>query len=234
MDKTVDLHRHLLVRLTPMAWAGLRPDTKVDVDADARGLWQAQGWPLVVTRQLASATGRVCLGWPLPTCWGRRRISLQLPCDGVDGSALFPTLTDLLERREPGHALPAMALSSLQRDLAAAGVQVGVYGSYGWQAMTGMAYVHGASDLDLLINVTSNEMADAAAAVLARPRPELPRLDGEFCFADGSGFAWREWQAWRSGQTRQILRKHLTGVGLLDRDGWQAMQVSRSAQEVCP
>ena len=153
MDNTVELRRHLLLRLAPAAWDDLRPDTQVDADADARAVWQAQGLPLVVARQLAGVAGRVCLGWPLPACWGRRRISLQAPRHELDGSALFPTLAELQQRQGPNNALPVSALSALQRDLAAVGVLARVYGSYGWQLMTGMGYVHAGSDIDLLMDV---------------------------------------------------------------------------------
>ena len=66
-----------------------------------------------------------------------------------------------------------------------------MYGSYGWQALTGETYVHAASDIDLQIQVPGFQAARQALPLLQQAR--LPgRLDGEFAFPAGHAIAWRE------------------------------------------
>ena len=66
-----------------------------------------------------------------------------------------------------------------------------MYGSYGWQALTGESYAHAASDIDLQIQVPGFEAARQALPLLQQAR--LPgRLDGEYAFPEGCAIAWRE------------------------------------------
>jgi hypothetical protein len=59
------------------------------------------------------------------------------------------------------------AWRSLLASLAAVGCAPRVYGGYGWQTLTQLAYVHADSDLDLLLPVDSATQADEVGRVLA-------------------------------------------------------------------
>ena len=96
-----------------------------------------------------------------------------------------------------------------------------VYGSHGWQCLTGLEHVHQGSDLDLLVPVHNAACADAAVRNLACFAAPM-RLDGELIFPDGSAVAWREWQLWRSGQVAQLLVKRNRSVALAAESGWLA------------
>jgi phosphoribosyl-dephospho-CoA transferase len=96
-----------------------------------------------------------------------------------------------------------------------------VYGSYGWQQLTGMDYVHAKSDIDLLVEVRTVAQADQASALLCTANDAGPlRIDGELAFESGAAVAWREWLRFRSGQTEQILVKRLAGATLEDAAVW--------------
>lgn len=211
------LQRHSLVRLTAAGWAQVRAG---DWDAEAGAClahWAQQGLPLVVTRQPApragaAPCGELALGLPAPARWSRRRIALRVPAEAVLYADLFPRMAavaPLLPR--PARA----AWAGLARDLEAQGLAVRVYGSHGWQQMTGLAYLHAASDLDLLVRVDRLDAADHAAALLMDTQAAGPRLDGELLFPGGTAVAWREWLPWRAGAVGSVLAKRRDGVALL-------------------
>jgi len=205
------LRRQQLLRLSAAGWTRLL-DAPWDAGARAcLALWAARGLPLVVTRQPSSDDDRVATGLPAPARHRRRRLSLAVALDDVMFLDEFPAAeaaTRLLRRGlEP-------ALRTLLASLGAAGCAPRVYGGYGWQALTQLAYVHAASDLDLLLPVDGAAQADAVVQVLAAAAWDGPRLDGELLFGDGAAVAWREWLAWRQGRVEQVLVKRLRGVAL--------------------
>ena len=206
------LRRHQLARLTAPGWSQVlaRP-----WDAQARAClthWAAQGLPLVVTRQPGIEAAHeqfVSLGLPAPTLWGRRRLSLE---------ALLTTLLYIDEFPHAGqvsHMLPREtrpAWRSLMAALSDCGAKARVYGSYGWQHLSGLRYLHPDSDLDLWIAVEGRRHADIVAARLLAFACEHPRLDGELVFSNGAAVNWREWIGWRAGRTHGVLVKYLHGA----------------------
>jgi phosphoribosyl-dephospho-CoA transferase len=95
-----------------------------------------------------------------------------------------------------------------------------VFGSYGWQAISGLDHVRPCSDLDLSVVVYGAAQEDTVAQVLQSCGATQPRLDGELLFADGAGVAWREWIEWRAGRTRAVLVKRVHGVTLQRDTAW--------------
>ena len=214
------LHRHQLVRLTEAGW---RCALAAAWDADARAclqLWADRDLPLVVTRQAAPVAApdtpprpaMVALGLPAPSPWRGRRIALAVEAGHIAGFDEFPTLGD-----------PALAIAAsgpdwdvLARALAPSQATARVYGSHGWQALTGLPHAHAGSDIDLWIAVADAAHADAVAAALWDAGDAMAaRLDGELTFPDGRAVAWREWRAWRAGLTRAILCRTLTDAALV-------------------
>ena len=215
----VSLDRHRLVWLSAQVWAEQATAQRHDVQALAcLQHWAAHGLPLVVTRQLQPhEVGTIALGLAAPARWGRRRLFLNSTMAQVQRVGDFPQARDL------GPQLPATAQrawTTLCAELAAAGLLPRVYGSYGWQWLTGLDHVHAQSDIDLLIACPSLEQADQASALLQRAPSTLPRLDGELVFDGGAAVAWREWAAWRAGQTATVLVKRLHGAALEDPHTW--------------
>lgn len=221
MTAMFSLHRHQLASLTRSGWAAVlgRP-----WDAQARdclGHWAIHQLPLVVTRQPADAgaDGWIALGLPAPARWGRRRLALQVPRAAVDGLGEFPQLADV-QNLLPPPARDAMRelLGRLRQCRAAARV----FGSYGWQAISGLDHVRAASDLDLSVAVEGAAHADAVVRALGSFEALQPRLDGELMFGDGAAVAWREWAEWRAGRARAVMVKRLDGLCLHRDAAWCA------------
>ena len=210
------LHRHQLVHLGAEGWQQVSAQACDDVARACIDHWAAARLPLVVTRQYPHNPAALALGLPAPLCWERRRLALQIDWRYVDWFDEFPSVQDV------GALLPRhgrAAWSRLGAALSALDAGGRVYGSHGWQHLSGLPYLRADSDIDLRLAVDDAHHADAVAAVLERHGTQLPRrLDGELQFADGRAFAWREWQAWRAGRSRAILCKTLNAVSLEWRD----------------
>ena len=212
------LHRHQLVRLTEAGWHELQARPW---DDDARACvahWAAQRLPLVVTRQpprvgAPHPDDELALGLAAPLCWQRRRLALATTRRHVGWFGEFPGIDDFVR------TLPARCRQpwrQLSESLLAAGATPRVYGSHGWQSLTGLAYVHAHSDVDLWTAVADAAQADTVSAFFDAFAPKgAPRLDGELVFPGGQAVAWREWRAWRSGRCRAVLAKTLAGASLV-------------------
>ena len=208
------LHRHQLVGLSDHGW---QRALSREWDDEARAClmhWAQHRLPLVVTRQPGGVSrgGDIAVGLAAPARWGRRRIALRIPSADVLHCDEFPRMESVTEQ------IPATAREAwrhLAAALRAAGICARVYGSHGWQQLTGLRYVHRDSDIDLWLGIADVRQASPAISALTMfEGPGLPRLDGELVFADGNAFAWREWQAWCDGRHSRILSKSLTGPAL--------------------
>lgn len=205
------LTRNQLVWLDPVAWAQI--EMRIwDVQAQAILMhWRAQRLPLVVCRQrLQTPPDQLCVGLPAPKQWSRRRLALTVRLDHLTKCEEFPVLSQVAQTHQWGAA--ALELSAA---LTALGVQAHVYGSHGWQWLTGLAYPHEASDLDLSVAVNSLEVASQVVKQLASTAFDC-RIDGEIVFPQGQAIAWRELQQLLQGQTSQVLVKDLHTIRLAD------------------
>ena len=215
----VPLHRHQIAWLSESGWQGVQ---QRDWDAPAHDClahWAARRLPLVVTRQDMAAIGdTIALGLPAPGRWSRRRLAITVQRNEVLYFDEFP-LAGQLVRVLPASARPAWR--RLCADLATANASARVYGSHGWQLLSGLSHVRAGSDIDLWLSVSDEAQADAAAACLQSASDDLPRLDGELMFDDGAAVAWREWLAWRAGRVKSLLVKTLVGSTLVRSRTWQ-------------
>lgn len=207
------LTRNQLVWLDPAAWVQMEAH---HWDAQAKEilvLWRTQRLPLVVCRQCPETPPELlCVGLPAPQQWSRRRLALTVRLDHLTARDNFPALLQVVQANQWGAA--ALELSE---SLAALGVQAHVYGSHGWQWLTGLAYVHEASDLDLSVLVHSLAQATEVVKQLASTALHC-RIDGEIVFPKGQAIAWRELQQLLLGQTSQVLLKgrHTLRLAALD------------------
>jgi phosphoribosyl-dephospho-CoA transferase len=207
------LHRHQLAHLTARGWQDI---LSMPWDADASAClqhWAAHALPLVVTCQPLPRNGvqaPVALGLSAPLAWQRRRLALHAAPAQVAWFTEFPTLAQALPQL-PRPARPAM--QALQGALHRLGVRARVYGSTGWQCLTGLRYLHEHSDLDLWLAVDDAQQADRVVDLLRACDVAL-RIDGELVFPHGGAVAWREWAAWREGRCRGVLVKRLHGAAV--------------------
>jgi phosphoribosyl-dephospho-CoA transferase len=214
------LHRHQLVRLSDEGWRLVREHADDGDSGECLRHWAERRLPLVVTRQhgtdVPQVDDHVALGIAAPSQWQRRRIALSVPLKHVTAVDEFPLLDDF-SREWPqmfgsGWGLRVDRLLSI-------GVPVHVYGSWGWQSATGLAYVHASSDVDLWSPVNDASHADEVAAAFADRTPTAgPRIDGELVFESGMAVSWREWRDWRAGRCKAFLAKTLGGAAL--RTSW--------------
>ena len=214
----VPLRRHRLAYLSALGWHEVLARAW---DAQARAClahWACERLPLVVTRQHPPGEGAeaapIALGLPAPLRWGRRRLALQVARESLVCFDEFPRAA------EAGRLLPRplrAAWRALDAGLGALHAGARVYGSHGWQLLSGLDHVHPGSDIDLWIAVDDAAHADAVARELQHfAGGQRVRLDGELVFPDGAAVAWREWHAWRGGRTRRLLVKRLDGATLAE------------------
>lgn len=198
------MQRHDLFHLSANGWAGVL-GRAWDAEALAcLGHWRNHDLPLVVSRQgRATDDAMVALGLPAPACWSRRRLALQVRAGQLGRPAVLPGVECV------AGVLPAGLVETLPKN-------VRIAGSFAWQRMTGLAYVHANSDIDLLVPVADAPAADAVAALLGDCSCAGPRLDGELIFPSGAAVAWREWAAVRGAMARQVLVKRLASAALED------------------
>jgi phosphoribosyl-dephospho-CoA transferase len=211
----LQLERHGLVWPTPAGWETLRAQALHDSTTQAIfGHWHSERLPLVVSRQPPGQDqDLVALGLPAPLQWARRRLAFALPLTQLAYSGRFPRLTKVAVRQRWRREAQALeqALGELLGHVTGA---VQVYGSHGWQCLTGLRYLRDGSDLDLRIAVPDLPTAAAVTELLAAQT--LPcRIDGELLFPSGQAVAWREMAQLLAGQVSQVLTKRLDGIALV-------------------
>lgn len=216
------LRRHQLVCLNALGWRQVRAQVQAQADQIQECLahWANDNLPLVVSRQTRGVPdGTLVLGLAAPARWGRRRLTLHVDRKGIAYFDAFP-LASAIHRLLPVRSRSAWL--SLCRALNQAGSPARVYGSHGWQHLTGLGYLQPTSDMDLLLPVASPEQADQVVTLLFghEQASRAPRLDGELVFGNGAAVAWREWAVWRAGQVQSLLVKRLQGVELTDMPFW--------------
>jgi phosphoribosyl-dephospho-CoA transferase len=183
-----DLRRHALVRLSRAPGAG------DDRDRALAARWQAAGRPFVVTRGGADPE-TVGLGFcvvdPNYAELRPRRVAARCARGDVAVVERPPRLDEIA--RCPAAAAQAASFSRLIGAAREADLDIRVYGSWMWQALTGERHVHDGSDLDVLIDVADAGEADRVAAFLERQEAGLAfRIDGELSIAGLGEVHWRE------------------------------------------
>jgi phosphoribosyl-dephospho-CoA transferase len=122
----------------------------------------------------------------------------------------------------PARWRPALA----QLDAAAKeiDIELRVFGSLAWQALSGLPYLTPQSDIDLLWHPQSNGQLQQGIDLLARwEQSSGLRADGEVLFGEGSAVSWREWAQLESGSDRRVLVKRVGSAELVDVDELQGM-----------
>ena len=223
--------RNRLVWLDDDAWHAIEAHAP-PWDGEARRIlahWRARRLPLAVGRQRAGVPPHtLCLGLPAPNRWRRRRLALDAPLAAVAACGDFPRLGDVAAAQRWGRDAGTLA-DALHR----LGATPRVYGSCGWQHLTGEESVHDASDIDLRVDVDSLDAACAATRVLAAAH--LPRrLDGELAFPAGDAVAWREFAQALAGDVRQVLVKRREGVRLVRLMEWEAVAAALPVGRTAP
>jgi len=203
------LRRHALVRLSQA------PETGNDTDRALGDRWQAAGRPFIVSRRRAEHDA-VALGFCVaderhPELRPRRVAAWTDPRHVVDVAGP-PRLDEIACC--PAAQAHAASFSRLASAAERAGLDIRVYGSWMWQALTGERHVRETSDLDVLVDVADAGEADRVAAFLQQEEVGLAfKLDGELSFAGLGEVHWREY---RQGKA-QVLLKSVDALRLMPR-----------------
>ncbi|WOB27030.1 MULTISPECIES: malonate decarboxylase holo-[acyl-carrier-protein] synthase [Xanthomonas] len=200
--------RHALVWLRDDAqWQAHTPGAQPRLQQ-----WFAAGLPAVVARGDGSeAPGSVRLGVPLPPGECKQRLALH--ADVVEiARCSEPLSLDAVIAHAPGELQPALQV--LRAHAQADALQPRVFGSFAWQALTGLTYVHAQSDLDLLWSIDTPEQAQTVVALLQRwERRHGMRADGELLLPNDIAVNWREY----ASDAQHVLVKSGNGCCLLPR-----------------
>jgi phosphoribosyl-dephospho-CoA transferase len=203
------LRRHTLV------WLSQVPDAETDVDRERATRWQTTHRPFVVTRRRSEGRD---VGLGFCTTDERhpqlrpRRVAAQIDARHVVDNARPPSLEAIA--RCPAAERHAHSFLLLMAAAAQAHLDIRVYGSWMWQALTGEQHVHESSDLDVVIDVAGTDAADRASAFLDREETNLAfKIDGELSFVGLGEVSWREY---RQGAP-EILLKSVDSMCLIAR-----------------
>ncbi len=200
-----------MVHVDPAAWRtelAARPDLAGEPLIEQ---WAARGWPLVVRRRCPrDRLGRLALGLPLPPALGKRRVAVDLPLSAIRAVNPPPALAAITAPAPWRGTVDAL----LRHDTD--GVTTRVFGSFAFAALTGLAYLTPASDLDLLWPLTADTPA-LLAKVIAVEADAPGRIDGEVVGTAGA-VNWRE----LADGAEEVLVKTLDGVALVGRRAFVA------------
>lgn len=175
-------------------------------------LWLEAGHPLVVCRQSPGAKDiRLALTQPLRL--GRQRIACRFDRDAVCRTRPPLEVGACLDCLDPD---ARQALSILDKAIRRSGARLGIFGSLAWEALTGEAYRHADSDIDIICDIASQDQLATCLAALEDAARRLPcRLDGEVRFPGGVAVAWRELASRLDCGKAQVLVKGDCDVRLL-------------------
>jgi len=245
VPESLNLYRHSLVWVRPECHAAVAAQVSDDEMRQYAETWLAADRPLVVARQPVANVGadhaRDCLsvrghgpllqtnfhllengisnhiavGLALPPALGKRRIAFS-----VDTGHIARDTQPLLLGDAIAHVPAAWqpALAELHGAAINIGIELRVFGSLAWQALSGIQYLTPRSDIDLLWQPRSHEQLQQGIALLARWEQDHGlRADGEVLFG-GDAVSWREWATLKSGGDRRVLVKRISSAELVGAD----------------
>ena len=180
--------RHAFAYPSPTSWTTwIATQPKLGMEPMVAD-WARAGRPLVVRRSARDdAAGLVPLGLPLPPSHGKRRIAIALAPEDILRVTPPPLLAEASVAAPP--VWQATIARVLQLD-----PQTRVFGSLSWQHLTGLPYLSGTSDIDLLWQLQPGTDATTLLAGISNIDRNAPmRIDGEILGMAG-GVQWRELQ----------------------------------------
>jgi phosphoribosyl-dephospho-CoA transferase len=178
--------------------------------------WLAADRPLVVARQPCESMplDTIAVGLALPPAQGKRRIALVVSKSDIARYSLPLQLSNAIASAPVEWQ---STLAELDTAAKAIDIELRVFGSLAWQALSGLPYMTRQSDIDLLWHPMSNKQLQQGIALLERwEQAGGLRADGEVLFGTGSAVSWREWATLKSGSDNRVLVKSISGAGLVD------------------
>lgn len=213
------MRRHDLVWLHPAASYTMSCAEPGSAAWSALAEWLAAGRPLVAARQTAGVT-QVQLGLSLPLAHGRQRLSILVEASQIAEVRPALGVRQCVAGLSAGQAAVLLALAER---IEASGARLGIYGSLAWETLSGEAYRHAASDIDLICDVADlTQYAIALDALRQAVADFSGRLDGELRLPDGRAVAWQEILALGNVPGKTVLVKGEQAVALQPLGDWLA------------
>jgi phosphoribosyl-dephospho-CoA transferase len=208
--------RHTLVWLRPESRATVAAQITDDAMHAHVSAWLAADRPLVVARQTCGNVmpDNIATGLALPPAHGKRRIALSVTAHDIVRYTAPMLLADALL-----HATIEWQPALAELDAAATGIglELRVFGSLAWQALSGLPYLTPQSDIDLLWHPHSHTQLQQGIALLARWEHDHGlRADGEVLFGGNSAVSWREWATLKPDDAQRVLVKRESSAELID------------------
>ena len=155
----------------------------------------------------------IAVGLALPPAQGKRRIAFSVAASDIARYTPPLLLADAIADA-PSEWQPALA----ELDAAATGIglELRVFGSLAWQALSGIQYLTPQSDIDLLWHPLSNAQLQQGVALLSRWEQDHGlRADGEVLFGGSCAVSWHEWATLKSGKDQRVLVKRVSSAELV-------------------
>jgi phosphoribosyl-dephospho-CoA transferase len=178
--------------------------------------WLVADRPLVVARQPLGEvlSDTISVGLALPPAQGKRRIALVVAAHDIVRHTPPLLLADAIIHA-PAAWQPALA--ALDAAATYIDLELRVFGSLAWQALSGLPYLTPQSDIDLLWHPLSHTQLQQGIALLARwEQSSGLRADGEVLFGASNAVSWREWSTLKSGDDQRVLVKRASSAELVD------------------
>lgn len=214
------MSRHTLVWIRPECRAAVAAQVADDAMHTQVTSWLAADRPLVVARQTCCEAlsetitpDTISVGLALPPAQGKRRIAMVVAAHDIVRYAPPLLLADAIAHA-PVVWQPALA----ELDAAAIHIdlELRVFGSLAWQALSGLQYLTPRSDIDLLWHPQSHMQLQQGIALLSRwEQSSGMRADGEVLFGGSSAVSWREWATLKSGDDQRVLVKRASSAELI-------------------
>jgi phosphoribosyl-dephospho-CoA transferase len=156
----------------------------------------------------------ISVGLALPPAQGKLRIALGVSSNDIARHTLPLKLSDAIPHAPYEWQT---ALAELDAETMDIGIELRVFGSLAWQALSGLTYLTPQSDIDLLWHPNSRRQLQQGILLLARwEQSSGLRADGEVLFGGSSAVSWREWSALQSGDEQRVLVKRESSAELVD------------------
>jgi phosphoribosyl-dephospho-CoA transferase len=176
--------------------------------------WLDADRPLVVARQPDNKVAEtISVGLALSPAQGKRRIALRVAAHDIARYTPPLRLADAIDQAPAGWQ---PALTELDAEATNIDIELRVFGSLAWQALSGIQYLTPQSDIDLLWHPLLNTQLQQGIALLARwEQSSGLRADGEVLFGGSSAVSWREWATLKSNDAQRVLVKRPSSAGLV-------------------
>jgi len=208
-------NRHTLVWVRPECRVKVATQITDDATRAHVGAWLAADRPLVVARQTCgkSISDTIAAGLALPPAQGKRRIAFSVSVHDIARHTPPLLLADAVVHAPRSWQAALAGLDAAAADI---DIELRVFGSLAWQALSGLPYLTPRSDIDLLWHPHSHAQLQQGIALLARWELEGGlRADGEVLFRENSAVSWREWATLKPGDDQRVLVKRETSAELV-------------------